>query len=35
MHKRLSGAPVDAIVAKAQGSEALNLHDLLRQIARD
>lgn len=35
MHKRLSGAPVDAIVAKAQASEALNLHGLLRQIARD
>jgi len=35
MHKQLSGAPVDAILAKAQASEALNLHGLLRQIARD
>lgn len=35
MHKRLSGAPVEAVLAKAQASDLLNLHDLLRQIGRD
>lgn len=35
MHQRLSGAPVDAALAKAQASEARTLQDLLRQLARD
>ena len=35
MYSRQSGAPVEAALAKAWVSETPNLHDLLRQIARD
>ncbi len=33
-HQRQSGAPVEAGLAKAEASDALHLHDLLRQVAR-
>lgn len=35
MHQRQSGAPVEAVLVKAQASDALHLHDLLREIATD
>ncbi|WP_336810988.1 helix-turn-helix domain-containing protein [Bosea sp. MMO-172] len=35
MYSRQSGAPVETALAKALVSETPNLHDLLRQIARD
>lgn len=35
MYSRLSGAPVEAALAKARASETPNLDDLLRQIVRD
>lgn len=35
MYSRLSGAPVEATLARARASEAPNLHGLLRQIAPD
>lgn len=34
MYSRLSGAPVEAVLAQAQAAEVPNLDDLLRQIAR-
>lgn len=35
MHQRQSGAPVEAALLKAQASDVVHLHDLLRQIATD